>query len=518
MIGRLRFSGLLFVLVELHGQAPNRCATCHPKQVAGFASTGMGKSLAQIRSQPGGKFRHALSGSELTIRVGLEGMVQTLEREEVAGSFKADYVIGSGNHAFGYLVNIGGYLFQSPISYYSKRRIWDMAPGYEADRNPDFTRPVTAECLWCHSGRPRPVANTVNKYEQPPFAQEAISCERCHGSAEAHIQKPSPANIVNPGRLSQRARDSVCEQCHLSGEARIPNPGKQIGEFRPGQNLEDIFSVYVFERPVDTRLTVISHVQQLAQSKCQIQSEGKLWCGTCHDPHTKPADPVAYYRAKCLACHGGVVQTHAKPSDDCVRCHMPARPARDGGHTAFTDHEIQRKAAAVKPATGGPQKLVAWHEPAPDLRSRNLGLAYVTVGERDRSAFHMDEASRLLSAARTAFGSDGAVLTSLGLLALRQRKPAEALQLFQGALEAEPNYPPYLVNLATALKQAGRPQEAEAHLDRAIALDPSLEPAYRKLAEIAREAADDKKLRRAFERYLKFMPNNVSVRIALQAN
>src|SRR5262245_31818113 len=207
-------------------------------------------------------------------------MLHTLEQEVVTVEFKVDYVIVSGNHAFGYLVNVGGYLFQSPISYYSQKRIWDMAPGYETDRNPDFTRPVTAECLWCHAGKPLPVAKTLNKYEQPPFREEAISCDRCHGIVNEHVKRPSAKNIINPARLPVRARDSVCEQCHLSGEARIARPGKQIGDFQPGEELEKTFSVYVFDTPAESGLKVISHVQQLARSVCQLKSAGKLWCGT----------------------------------------------------------------------------------------------------------------------------------------------------------------------------------------------------------------------------------------------
>jgi hypothetical protein len=516
MIERLHLLLWLNLLALWPVLAAHPCASCHAKEVAGYQKTGMGRSLHRVSRQPAGEFTHAVSGSEFTIRSGPQGMTHTLEREAVSGTFNVDYVIGSGNHAFGYLVNVGGYLFQSPVSYYSQRRVWDMAPGYEADRNPDFTRPVTAECLWCHSGKPLPVSKTLNKYEQPAFAQEAISCDRCHGPVAEHVQRPSAANIVNPRRLAARARDSVCEQCHLSGEVRIANPGKQIGDFQPGQVLEGVFSVYVFEDPADSGLKVISHVQQLARSACQIKSAGKLWCGTCHDPHDKPANPAAHYRTRCLECHRGIQKTHAEPVDDCVRCHMPARRAKDGGHTAFTDHQIQRKPAPTT-ATRTATKLIAWHQPAEDLRTRNLGLAYLTVGERDRSAFHMDEALRLLTETRAKFASDPAVLTSLGLLALRQRRTSEALALFEGALESYPNYAPYHVNLGTALKEAGRTEEAIGHLEKAIALDPSLEAAYRRLGEIMRQQRKPEEMRAVFDRYLEFMPNNVTARIALQS-
>ena len=205
-----------------------------------------------------------------------------------------------------------------------------------------------------------------------------------------------------------------------------------------------------------------------------------------------------------------------KPADDCISCHMPRRPAKDGGHTAFTDHRIQRKATLGTTEFRISSKLVPWREPPASLATRNLGLAYLTVGERDRSASQMDEANRLLIEAQRAYPQDPAVLTGLGLLALRQRKTADALPLFTKALEADPSYAPYQVNLATAMKEAGRTDEAIALLRRAISLDPSLEVAYRRLGEIMRERRKPDEMRAVFESYLKFMPNNVTVRIALQ--
>jgi hypothetical protein len=357
----------------------------------------------------------------------------------------------------------------------------------------------------------------LNKYQQPAFAEEAISCDRCHGPVVAHVKRPSKTNIVNPRRLAPRARDSVCEQCHLSGEVRIANPGKQIGDFVAGQELEEVFSVYVSKADAGSGLKVISHVQQLARSVCQAKSGGQLSCSTCHDPHNKPVDLAAHYRTKCLECHPGVEKVHSVRANDCVACHMPSRPAKDGGHTAFTDHQIQKKPARDDGSPPAASKLVAWREPAADIATRNLGLAYLTVGERDRSAFQMDEAARLLLETQQSHPDDPAVLTGLGLLALRQRKPAEALPLFERALKAEPSYAPYQVNFATALNAAGRSEEAVAWLRKAIAQDPSLEPAYRRLGEIMRDRRSPDQLRAVFESYLKFMPNNVTAKIALQS-
>jgi hypothetical protein len=77
---------------------------------------------------------------------------------------------------------------------------------------------------------------------RPAFAAEAITCERCHGSAEKHLSDPRAGTIINPAKLEPAARDSICEQCHLLGVGRVLNPGRKFGDFLPGQSLEDVFT------------------------------------------------------------------------------------------------------------------------------------------------------------------------------------------------------------------------------------------------------------------------------------
>jgi hypothetical protein len=425
----------------------------------------MAHSLSHAAAPTKGTVTHALSGTTFVIQ-SREGQTEVvMKRDNMAATYPISYVIGSGSHAFGYLMEADHHLFQAPISYYTKRKSWDMAPGYETDPAPDFFRPVTAECLQCHAGRPHPIAGALNQYNPMDAAEEAISCERCHGDATAHLQRPSRETIVNPQRLSVRARDSVCEQCHLSGEVRILNPGRQFGDFQPGQNLEDVFSVYVrahSETQSSASIKVISHAEQLALSQCAIKSEGKLWCGTCHDPHEQPADPVAYFRAKCLSCHGEtVVQKHTKPANNCMGCHMPKRPAKDGAHTVFTDHEIARFPAMRDEGqrTASPIKLRAWHEPAGMLATRNLGLANVAIGERDQSSELIDEGAGQLIAAMKELPPDAVLLTKLGFVFLRKGFASDAVDFLAYALKLQPNEATAHANLGVAYKEQGETEK-----------------------------------------------------------
>ncbi len=498
--------------------------------------------MSESASQPPGQFLHKFSGTTFRIEPSSAGkMIQRMTRAGLTAYNPIAYVVGSGDHAFGYLVETSHRLFQSPIAYYTWRQIWDMAPGFETDAEPEFDRPAVPECLECHAGRPRPLRNTLNQYEAPPFAQLSISCDRCHGDATAHVLRPNRKNIINPAELAPRARDSVCEQCHLSGEVRILNPGREFSDFHPGQDLENAFSVYVrsgnAQAPAANSIKVVSHVEQLALSACARASGVRMWCGSCHDPHLKPVNPTAYFRDRCLTCHGqALLQKHPRMSSinksrkpktaelgaelvDCIGCHMPKRLAKDGGHTAFTDHRITRipaKATAIDDQDTTPGDLIAWHDPSGHLTTRNLGLANVHVGERYHSASHLEKGAAQLALAMKTLPEDAAILTSLGFVLLRQGMPADAVEFFQYASRMDPANAGYHVNLAAAYREIGSLDQAIAQLEESLTRDPSLAVAYNRLTDIFRERKDVVALRRTLERYLAVAPGNMRARAALR--
>lgn len=489
--GKHKFKTLLLLLLAGRVlQADSRCVKCHAKEVEGYAKFSMSRSLAPASSTnapPDGSFIHAASQTKFTISTGSAGMMQELSRADQSVKFPAAFVIGSGNHALGYLVQVGDHVFQSPVSYYTSHKIWDVAPGYESDPQPDFSRPVTLECLFCHSGKPLPVADSLNRFAPGVFSQYAISCERCHGDVTEHLKMPVPGSIINPAKLTGAARASICEQCHLTGETRIPNPGKSIADFKPGQALEDFYTTYVAAHSSGKDIKVISHSEQLALSKCSLKSEGRLWCGTCHNPHDKPAQPAAYFRERCLGCHAATLEkAHAAPGRDCIGCHMQKLPARDGGHTAFTDHRILKTPGASS-QTIEPDTLTAWREPDSYIANRNLALALVAAGLQNRSAPLVIRGYKMMNRLEKDFPNDPALLTSLGLILMKGKEPAEALKRFQHVVALKPNYAPYYVNEATALLATNQKDEARRQLQKALSLDPLLESAVQLLIQIDRQ-------------------------------
>lgn len=460
------------------------CAPCHPAQTKAFASSPMGRSMTTDVPVGGGQFRHVASDTRFEVQAN-GGLSHLAERAGFRARYAVEFAIGSGAHAQGYVVRIGGKLFQSPVAWYGAQRRFDAAPGYEGMAAPDFNRPVKAECLLCHSS-PAEGGN-----------RQAITCDRCHGEATAHLRRPVRGTIVNPGKLAAAARDSICEQCHLNGEARVLNPGAGFEGFVPGERLEDRYSVFVYDLPRGG-LKVVSHAEQLALSVCQ-KATAKLWCGTCHAVHGARID----VSAQCRQCHESLGAEHPNTTQACAGCHMPKRSAKDGGHTAFTDHRIQKT-----PSEGGdvPKGLRAWREPGdPGVRQRNLGLAYIMAGERDGSAEWLNRGYALLAQAYAKFPGDADVLASLGMVLYLKDQKTDAAKLLRAAIAARPGD----AGLEEKLGVIMRSKEA---LEKAIALDPSRETAYHLLADLQ---ATEGERRATLERYLRFNPQSLIAREAL---
>lgn len=506
--------------------ADDACRNCHPQEVTGYLETGMGNSISRPVHGLSGTFDHEYSKSSFSITSSDTGMSQSVERGGLTAEYPIEYIIGSGNAAFGFLVRIDDYVYQSPVSYYAKRRRWDMAPGFERHPAPDFDRPVLHECLWCHAGRPKPVSFTQNRYSDPVLELEVISCDRCHGPSDSHLEAPSSGTIVNPAKLSPSRRDSVCEQCHLGGEERVLNPGKTFGDFQPGMQLEEVFSVFVedFGTAEAGRFKVVSHAEQLGLSKCYQASGERMWCGTCHSPHQKPASPRSYYRARCLECHGeNVIDRHSQSVDDCVSCHMVRRPSFDSGHSAFTDHLIARSPSSFSEPERGAERIRAWRDPGdPELAQRNLGLAYVRLGERQKREDYLDEGASLLAQLVQLDALDAEGLEGLGSVLLSKKAPPEAglkelaAELLQRALRESPGVPGRYRTVAAAEWQAGNPGRAIDLLNRSIELDPQNRAAYQVLSRIHLESNRHQDAIRAWRRYLELIPQNVLARKALQ--
>jgi predicted CXXCH cytochrome family protein len=328
--------------------------------------------------------------------------------------------------------------------------------------------------------------------------------------------------MANPANLAPAARDSICAQCHLSGEVRVPKAGKKDRALTPGDLLADDLTVFVRAgSPSDLRVT--SHVENLAQSACKRASADKMWCGTCHDPHTapEPQEKAAYFRGKCLSCHQtqdcrAAAEARRANGDSCTACHMPRGAASDIQHVVFTDHSIRRKPASSAAAPSSAAALVPY--PSYTATTRDLALAYAVVALRDHNTADRDRAFPLLKQAAEQGKADAQALAylaefyrdakddahalpiyqevwridksqyasaaALGAYQMQRGNLAQAIELWREALTLNPAMTLVRVNLAKALLAAGKPAEARAALDQALQLNPASPEARDLLSQI----------------------------------
>ncbi len=297
------------------------CARCHAEIAAAFRRHPMGRSLIPIAEQPAPPGA-AGDGHPLFVSSGLEYSIEKRDgrtfhqetRRDASGRVVAraeaevQFVLGSGRQGMSYVIDHDGFLFESPINWYSQKARWDLSPGFEVI-NYHFDRPLRAGCLYCHANRAKSIPTSINQYRPPVFEGHAIGCERCHGPGELHGNEPVAnggvdRTIVNPAHLEPSLRDAVCEQCHLIGHHRVLRAGRREEDFRPGLPFEPFWTVFV--QPANQgENRFVGQVEQMHKSRCFLASEGRLGCISCHDPHVLPSaeEKTAYYRNRCLECH-----------------------------------------------------------------------------------------------------------------------------------------------------------------------------------------------------------------------
>ena len=424
---------------EAHFIGSAACAACHPANHKSYLLTPHSRALSDIdpaAEPPDGSFHHAASNRSYRVyrkdgQYRHEEVLKDEAGKEVARmDLPVRYLVGSGHFCRTYIVEVDGFLTESPVTWYTTKQKWDMSPGYDAPQHWGFERQVRVRCLICHAGRVED-AGTVHKLVLP---EKAIGCENCHGPGSLHqdlhrSRKLAPdeedLTIVHPGKLPRALQEAVCAGCHLGSPASVHLRGRQPTDVRPGRPLSDYRIDYRAKLP-EEQMTVTGHVEQLRLSACYQKSE--MTCLTCHDPHRReePKDKVAFYRQKCLDCHAShpckvapAERIKKQPGDNCAACHMP-RGDTDIPHLAFTHHRIGRHRPRPPAASAGAPELIPAVDDSrlsqPD-RDRNLGMAYLeAVGKPpyDRySEVYVERAREHLDAAYAGGLRDGETLASL---------------------------------------------------------------------------------------------------------
>ncbi len=423
------------------------CIGCHEGEHESYQHTGMAQSMAAVdlaREPPDGSFDHAPSKSRYEVRrkdgqmwhrelLLTEGQEPLLLQE-----YPVTYVTGSGRHSLTYVVEDGGFMAESPITWYTSRKAWGMSPGYDRAQHSGFEREIGETCLVCHAGQIKAEGKSLHRMQ---ITEAAVGCEQCHGPGELHVkrqdqsakQTPGSAEdeidhtIVNPSRLTRELSEAVCQQCHLRGSATTIAQGKTPFDFRPGLPLGKFVQHYELETP-STEMSVVGHVEQMHLSQC-YQKTQTFSCLTCHGPHGEPKGEALtkHYVQVCTSCHqpaackvSPVLRQKENPENNCVACHMPQTPT-DIPHLAFTHHRVGIHVAPTKGQTKDePSAVPPSLRPMFDLsllseneQKRSLGLAFLEFANKDADVAHRPlykrQALALLTELRASGGVDGTV-------------------------------------------------------------------------------------------------------------
>jgi len=508
------------------------CAECHSSIYATFSTTPMARSSGPINivqeDLTENEFVHAKSGVRYRIlRDDHNGYLEFSRprghpenRLPIQGLRRLDYFVGSGAVGRSYFFSLDGFLFQSPASYYSLRRKWDISPGYEHSETMDLTRPVEVDCLRCHAGQLQPVSGTQNRFQNPAFQENGIGCERCHGPGKLHVEqlrsgiRSRERLVVNPAKLESKRRDSICAQCHLTGEVQVVKPGRSLRSFQPGDLLSDFAVSFVWDSAQERGLKVHSHYERLWQSECKKRSGDKLWCGSCHDPHAVPdkAGKQDYFRRKCMACHRSSdcnADSHLQRASkgDCIACHMPKNDIVGIEHTVYTDHAIPRnqKKAQLVDST---QNLVLRPFADEDSSKRDLGLAYSKLAAKYPEQAYIDQAFQLLRQAVEEKAGDAELFLHFGYLHQAIGSETKAVTHYKQALELDSTKLEAAVNLGAILAKGDDYSAAIRLWEDALSRNPGIDAARINLALAYLRQGDQSAGQKAILRALEFQPDS----------
>ena len=526
------------------------CSRCHAALAAAYRKHPMSRSLARVSvAEPlegydlashnpfeaqGFHYQVERRGRQVfhrETRQGAAGKVLTETKAEV------QFALGSGTRGRSYLVNHDGYLFQSPISWFTQGNRWDLAPGYEASHS-HFSRPITAKCLYCHANQANAVPDTINRFRLPIFQGYAIGCERCHGPGEVHVRereshaevKGFDDTIVNPSRLEPVVREGVCQQCHLQGQYRIEKRNRPLADYRPGLPLHAFVAVYVRPAQLLNQKKAVGHVEQMYASRCFQASRHELGCISCHDPHDYPGrtEKVDYYRQRCQACHqdNGCklsidVRRLKSKEDSCIECHMPRFATSDIAHTAATNHRIPRfpdKQAQASPTTKPmSEKYPLVYFPA-DLNGsdeemdRDLGIALALAGSSDSDVRLASQALKLLEPGLQHWPDDLLAWEAKGRALSVRGQPGEALEAFKRALDLHPQREISLIRAAALTNQLQKTEAAMDYWKKAITVDPWNWKSFNELAILLAKNQEWKAAAEQCQKALALYPTDLETR------
>jgi predicted CXXCH cytochrome family protein len=314
------------------------CVACHAAEVEAWGASPHARTLERAE---GGVAERLAAAAPTGDRAGRfvphDGRV-ALESPGVAGPVPVDWIFGSGIHArtpvstwldpAGRTVMLEHALSWYPPGFLAPTLGTGAAhPGPGLEGCGTLLDPATTRaCFGCHATHVPTVDGRVDEVA----VVGGVGCARCHPDGDRHAAAMH-AGVADPTagawrRLTPLESIRACGECHRRDDQLTPD------EIRP-----------------DNRLLVRFAPVGLAQSACFTrQTDRRLDCMTCHDPHVSADRRPLATTERCVSCHGDAAPHAGCPAapatSDCTTCHMPKVEVQP--HLRFTDHWIRVPVAA----------------------------------------------------------------------------------------------------------------------------------------------------------------------------
>jgi Flp pilus assembly protein TadD len=526
------------------------CSRCHAEIYNHFARTSMGRSTEPVtpeflRTVPlpasvyDQKFdRHFEVNAQDGKLYQSEYQLDASGHEVFRNTHAITWIVGTGMNGQSALTQRGDYVFEAPLSFYSKTGQWALSPGYQRG-DYGFNRAVAPGCIFCHTGRPQPVSGSDGKYRNPAFTQLAIGCENCHGPGAAHVEamgdgesfdKGKDPTIASPGEMKPIRANELCMSCHQTGDTRVFQPGKSYQDFRPGTPLNRVLAILMVPPTRDNppREDHVEHYYSMILSKCYRGSannpeEKQLRCVSCHDPHIEPtaAEAPAYFNGKCMSCHtqqsckaSVAARQKTEPTDNCIGCHMQKREGVAIAHTSITNHRIVARPdeafpdAAFAMTTATLPDLIYLDASADQPMPPAVTLLQAYSQLKDQSPEYAASYAKTLSELEKSIPDNAVVQAALGHQALVANQWDEASQHLQQSLKLNPAQPAVYADLSEVAEQKGEAAEAVAMQQKAVLLDPYNAPLQKALVLRLIDAKQYPEAEAAMEGYLENFPED----------